>query len=166
MKKGELFFKNIISLSSGIATFGIALLVLLVVFDVFLRHSIEAAIPGGVGFSSIILAIIIFFGLGPAQAKKEHIRVEIFIDKLLPPKTKGRSFFDMVVNLVAIIFFAIIFWESIDAFIVSYNIKEYYGGAQIRVPIYPARGALLIGCAIIIGQLFKDILEILIKNKK
>uniref|UniRef100_A0A7V3J9X2 TRAP transporter small permease n=1 Tax=candidate division CPR3 bacterium TaxID=2268181 RepID=A0A7V3J9X2_UNCC3 len=166
MKKGKILFKNIISLSSAISALGITLLVLLVVFDVFLRHSIKSAIPGAVGFSSIILAIIVFFGLGPAQAKKEHIRVEIFIDKLFPYKGNRRHFLELLVNLTAIIFFAIILWESIDAFIVSYNMKEYYGGAPIRVPIYPARGALLVGCAIIIGQLFKDILEILIKNKK
>jgi len=140
-------------------------LVLLVVVDVFLRHTMQAAIPGGIAFSQIILAIVVFFALGQAQAKKEHIRVEIFVDKLLPSK-KIRRYLDLVVYLVAIIFFAIIFWESIEAFKVSYNIKEYYGGAQIRVPIYPARGALLVGCVIIIGQFIKDSIQLFTKNKE
>ncbi len=133
--------------------------------DVFLRHTIEAAIPGGVGFSEIILAVIIFFGLGQAQQKKEHIRVEIFIDKFFPSGSRRRIYLEGISIILAIFFFGIIFWESIDAFIVSYTIKEYYGGAQIRVPIYPARGALLLGCAIVIAQFIKDFINLFSKNK-
>lgn len=159
IKKIERVFSLTISIPATIATLGLAILVLLVVIDVLLRHSLQSEIPGGVGFSSIILAMVVFFALGQAQAKKEHIRVEVFIDKLFLTK-KVKKFLDLIIYLVAIIFFAVIFWESIDAFKISFDIKEYYGGARIRVPIYPARGALLIGCLIIIFQFIKDSIDL------
>jgi predicted LPLAT superfamily acyltransferase len=38
--------------------------------------------------------------------------------------------------------------------------KEYYGGA-VQVPIYPARGAIVIGCGLMIIELIRDLASML-----
>jgi len=42
---------------------------------------------------------------------------------------------------------------------------EYYGGA-VRVPIYPARGAILVGCGLMILQLVRDLIDLLSPKTK
>ena len=148
-------FGYLISGLSAVGSICLALMVLIVVVDLALRQ-IGGYIPGAISFEGILQAFIVFFGFAQAQANKEHIQVDLFINKLLPYGGILRRYWDVVIYVMAIIFFGIIFWESIDSFKVSYQIKEFYGGSTVRVPLYPARGALTVGCFLMIIQLIKD----------
>lgn len=137
----------------------IALLVtLLVTLDVVLRYIFKASIPASVEFTQVLLVLMVYLALGKAQVDKQHIRVEFLIDKM---PAAARRYWEAVVHLFALAFILIVFWESIGLFQYSYAMKEYYGGA-VRVPIYPARGAILIGCGFMMIQLIKDIVVLLI----
>lgn len=150
----------IISASACISGIGLLCLMLIVVGDVILRHTFQSAIPGSMSFTSMIMAISIFFGLGKSQADKQHISVDFFIDRVFVSK-KSKQSWKILTCIAAVVFFGIILWESIGLFKMSFMIKEYYGGAKIRVPIYPAKGALMIGFFLIVIQLIKDIIELI-----
>lgn len=162
MDKFDNFLKYIVQKMSYVSVLGIMLLLFLVMADVILRFTVSGAIPGGISFSSLILAIMVFFAIAHAQRKKEHISVDLFVDFLLPKTTRRRRYWDVIVYITAIIFFFLIFWASIEDFQVSYQMKEYLGGASIRVHLWPARGALLIGCFVMIIQLVRDLIQTII----
>jgi len=133
-----------------------------VTLDVVLRYLLSASIPAGMEFTQVLLVLMVYFAFGQAQANKVHVRVEFVIEKL-PPKV--RHFWEVVVHVLALAFFGFIFWESIGFFLDSWAMKEYYGGA-VRVPIYPARGAIAIGCGLMLIELIKDIVFMLSKEGK
>jgi len=158
------------SLVSGAAAIAAALLLFLVFFivtDVFLRYAMQSAIPGVMEFTSLIMASILFLGFSKAQAAKQHISVDFFTDKILSSSNSPsliRRNWTIVIYTATLIFFAMIFWRSINFFTVSLTMGEYLGGAEVRVPIYPARGILLLGTFLMVLQTLKDIVE-LVKKK-
>jgi TRAP-type C4-dicarboxylate transport system permease small subunit len=108
-------------------------------------------------FTQIMLAILVFFAFGKAQESKIHVRVEFVVERLSP---KVRHYWEIVVYFLALAFISIIFWGAIGFFVDSYVMKEYYGGA-VQVPIYPARGAIVIGCGLMIIELIRDLASML-----
>jgi len=135
----------------------IALIVtLLVTLDVVLRYIFRASIPASMEFTQALLVLLVYLALGKAQEGKQHIRVEFVIEKMSP---QMRRRWEIVVHLFALVFIGIVFWESIGLFAYSLSVGEYYGGA-VRVPIYPGRGAILVGCGLMMIQLVKDLVDL------
>ncbi len=159
-------WNRFISLGNSIAekiSGGIALLVtLLISFDVILRYIFRASIPASVEFTQVLLVLLVYLALGKAQEAKQHIRVEFVLEKLSPGV---RRYWEIVVHFFALVFIAIVFWESLGLFIDSISVMEYYGGA-VRVPIYPARGAILVGCGLMTLQLVRDLIDLLSPKSK
>jgi len=72
----------------------------------------------------------------------------------------------MVIYTLEFTFFALIFWKSIGVFKVSLEMGEYIGGAAIRVPVYPARGVLVLGTFLMMVQIIKDMIELMRQSRK
>ena len=142
---------------------GIALVVtLLISLDVILRYIFRASIPASVEFTQVLLVLLVYLALGKAQEAKQHIRVEFVLEKLTPGM---RRYWEIVVHLFALVFIVIVLWESVGGFIDSVSVMEYYGGA-VRVPIYPARAAILVGCGLMTLQLVRDLIDLLSPKSK
>jgi len=147
-------------LRSGFAEISSWLVLLVTIFitlDVTLRYFLKASIPAGMEFTQIMLATLVFFAFGKAQESKIHVRVEFVIEKL---SSKVRHYWEIVVHFLALVFFSIIFWGAIGFFVDSYAMKEYFPGV-VPVPIYPARGAIVIGCGLMIIELIRDLASML-----
>jgi len=129
---------------------------ILITTDVPLRYIFRKSVPGGLELNCVLLAIMVFFSLGQVQANKEHIRVDFFIDRL---PLKLREYLEIAVHLFALAFFSLLFVESIEFFKESLAVKEYYGSA-VRIPIYPAKAAVVMGCGLIVIELIKDIAQL------
>ena len=145
-----------------ISSWIVLIMTILITFDALLRYTLKESIPGGLEINSVLLVIMVFFSLGQVQAKKEHLRVDFFVDRL-PPKV--REYLEVVVYLFALAFFFILFWESIEFFQASFAVKEYYGAA-VRIPIYPAKAAMVLGCGLVVIELIKDVAILLTKKTK
>jgi TRAP-type C4-dicarboxylate transport system permease small subunit len=128
-----------------------------ITLDVALRYFFKASIPAGMELTQVMLAVLVFFSFGKAQQGKIHVRVEFLIEKL---SSKTRNYWEIVVHFLALIFFAVIFGGAIGFFIDSYEMKEYFPGV-IPVPIYPARGAIVIGSGLMIIELLRDLISLL-----
>jgi TRAP-type mannitol/chloroaromatic compound transport system permease small subunit len=68
-----------------------------------------------------------------------------------------RSFMDAVTHLLALVFFALLAWQSIGELTYSWEMKEATMGA-IRFPLYPARLLLTVGATLLIAQLTLDVI--------
>jgi TRAP-type C4-dicarboxylate transport system permease small subunit len=136
-------------------------LTVMLTVDATLRYLFRESIPGGPGFSSSLLVIVIFFSLGQVQANKEHIRVEFLIAKLPP---KARRYLEIMVHFFSCAFFLILFWKSIDFFIDSFKVREFWAGGLLRVPLYPAKFAMMMGLGVMVIELIKDI-ALIVKGK-
>ncbi|HSR13112.1 MAG TPA: TRAP transporter small permease, partial [Thermodesulfobacteriota bacterium] len=106
--------------------------------------------------------LIVYLALGKAQEAKQHIRVEFLLEKMSPER---RRYWEIVIHFFALIFIVIVFIESVRLFLDSVSVGEYYGGA-VRVPIYPSRGAILVGCGLMIYELVKDLSDLLSPKSK
>ena len=113
-------------------------------------------------FTQVLLVLLVYLTLGKTQEAKQHIRVEFLIEKMSP---KMRRYWEIVVHFFALGFIAIVFWESIGSFAYSLSTREYYGGA-VRVPIFPSRGAILVGCGLMMIQLAKDLADLFSPKSK
>ena len=57
---------------------------------------------------------------------------------------------NLIGYVLAIIFFAAVFYGSFGPAIEAVRIHEFQGDGAVRVPTWPARFAILIGCALVI----------------
>jgi len=151
--------KRLISLAllacSNISGWTALVVTLLVTLDVVLRYIFGGSIPASMEITQVLLVLLVFLSLGKAQESKQHLRVEFVVEKM-PPYL--RRYWEIVLHLFTLGFTVILFWESVGAFAYSWSTKEYYGGA-VRVPIYPSRGAILVGCGLLIIQLILDLAD-------
>jgi TRAP-type C4-dicarboxylate transport system permease small subunit len=150
---GVLFNAVFVEISSWLCL----LVTLLVSLDVILRYLFKGSIPAGVELTQVLLVFMVYLVLGAVQEKKEHIRVDFFIDKISP---RAKQYWEMIVCSVALVFLSIIFVFSIESFLSSFEMKEHYGGV-IRIPIYPSRAAIFIGIGLMMAVLGKEIVLLL-----
>ncbi len=148
--------------SAKIAAIILGCMALIITVDVVLRY-LGSGIPSSYNFVQVLMAIMAFLAFGQTQVERQHVRVDIFVDKCLP--LRARRYMELLANLGAILLFALIFIISIGYFAESFEMGEYYG-AVIRVPIWPARGVLLIGSVIMILQFVKDTVNLFRPKEK
>ncbi|MFH1673623.1 MAG: TRAP transporter small permease [Pseudomonadota bacterium] len=129
------------------------ILTLLVSFDVILRYIFKQSIPGAVEISQVLLTFMVYLILGAVQERKDHIRIDFFIERI---PVKIRRYWEVVISIVGVAFFSFLLVYCWESFLSSYEIKEFYGGA-IRIPIYPGRAAIVVGVGLMVVALIKDI---------
>jgi len=135
---------------------------LLVTADVSLRYVFRESIPAATEFTQAAMVIMVFLAFGKSQANKEHIRVKFLIDKL-PPKVK--PYWEGFVYLLALVFISILFWGSLESFRTSFADMEFYPGI-LRVPVYPSRAGIVVGCGLMMIEFIKDIIFVLTPKGK
>ena len=114
---------------------GMMLSMLICVADVIGTNFFDWPVPGTLEITESTMVLIVFGALAYCQEKRGHIRVEILHGYMSP---RIRSFMDAVTHLLALVFFALLAWQSIGELTYSWEMKEATMGA-IRFPLYPAR---------------------------
>ena len=140
-----------------ISSWLVLLVTVLITADVIFRYAFKASIPAGLEITEVLLVIMVFFAFGKSQEDNVHVRVEFLIKKIPP---KARYCCEIVVYCMALLFVFLTFWGATDYFLDSYAMKEY-SSAVVPVPIYPARGAIVIGCALMMIRLCMNIASLL-----
>jgi len=133
---------------------GMMLSMLICVADVIGTNFFDWPVPGALEITESTMVLIVFGALAYCQEKRGHIRVEILHGYMSP---RIQSFMDAVTHLLALVFFALLAWQSIGELTYSWEMKEATMGA-IRFPLYPARLLLTVGATLLIAQLTLDVL--------
>jgi len=154
---------NVNSSSSSLATFdrrtgvietalhyfGMVVLVglaLMVVVQVTARYVFLNPIEGYIDFMSMMMSILVFVTVAYSQREGGHIRVEIFIDKVLKG---GRAFHivESIFLLIALATFSIIAVSSAVDTVEAYMANDI--SMTVHFPLWPARMWVPIGCALL-----------------
>jgi len=102
-----------------------------------------------------LMVILVFLALPHVQRARRNIRVELVYSRFGP---RPQSALDAVTAAAALVFFGLVFWQGLDAFSFSWRVKESTM-SLVRIPIYPAKFAILLGAALTILQLVVDLIE-------
>ena len=128
----------------------------MVVSDVTGRYLFSKPVPATTEIGSTVLAFVIFLGLALTMANKQHVRVQILMDRLPPRWQFGLELFALVLC------FAVVFsmvWYGLPFLISSIKIKEAY--PTWGVPQYIAKAALFFGTLLFAIQILIMVAKLL-----
>ena len=132
---------------------GMLMSMFLGVADIVGTQVLSIPVPGPRELTESTMVLIVFGALAYAQIRRAHIRVEIFYLRAGP---RARAAMDVVTDLAAIAFFALVLWQAVLEAQYSLQIGESTVGL-IRFPLWPARITLAAGCALVILRLLVDL---------
>lgn len=112
------------------------------VADVTGRWAFNSPINGSVELVRVLMVFAVFFTLGYAQLKKQHIRAELLVSRLSPAPKMLLDGFGL---LLALGFAGLVSYGATKVAINS-TLQFEYASGLINFPIWPARVALAVGC--------------------
>ena len=102
-----------------------------------------------------LMVIIVFLALPYVQRSRAHIRVELLYSRFGP---RAQAALDAVAAVAGLAFFGLVFWQGLEAAAFSWRVKESTM-SLVRIPIYPAKFAILVGAGLMLLQLVLDAVE-------
>jgi TRAP-type mannitol/chloroaromatic compound transport system permease small subunit len=100
-----------------------------------------------------LMVILVFLSLPHVQRTGANIRVELVYARFGP---RTQAALDAVAALAALLFFGLVFWQGIGVAEFSWRIRESTMSV-VRIPIYPAKIAILLGAGMTMLQLLVDL---------
>jgi len=124
------------------------LMMLLTTGDVIGRNIFTRPITGTFEITQYMLAVIVLLGIGYAQQVRQHVRVELFVDKM---PLHGRLALDSLFTLFALIFFALVAWQGWEE---SFNTLHVGTVSDVlSIPSYPFELLVTVGAFLIFLEL-------------
>ena len=162
--RANLFEKMTMSISNLLVYFSMGMLLVMMLLgfaDVVGRYFLRKPIIGTLEIFEILLPGIVLFSLAHAQRAKAHIAVDVFYSRF---PSRVRTIVGLVINLWAIIFFAVVTWRSTLIAILHWNTGRRI--SNISVPIYMVDLFIPVGTLAICLVLIAELLQSLRKVKK
>jgi TRAP-type C4-dicarboxylate transport system permease small subunit len=150
-------FRHVLSfmaLLAGLATFA---MMWLVDANVIGRRLFNAPILGTVEMAQALLVFSVMLGLPFAQANGAHLRVTIVVERL---PLRVREVLFALGMLAGCALFALLAYASFGFALRSYQIGEAVWGAALRFPLWPVKGAITLGAALISIQFLLDAIRV------
>jgi len=130
---------NISKIMSFIAHIILLFIMFLITFDVFGRYFFSKPIKGTFELTELSLSLIVLFGLGITHWYKEHVDINLLIDKL---SKKMILIVDAVINaLIAIVSF-LTFWKLLEYAQRMSVSNTVTGELKIPISIFTILGSL------------------------
>lgn len=146
-----------VDLLAGVLFAIVAVAILISMFagtaDVIAIRLFSRTIRGTVEFSQNLMPIIVFGSLAFVQRNNQHIRVEFIYDRL---GARGKAVLDALNALIVTVAAAALTWVSWRGYVRSNMIKE--SGMAFPFPIYPVKGFIVIGFALMVIKMFVELL--------
>jgi len=149
-----------------LAEFSAAAMMFMVAAEVIGRYAFRHTLEGvGVfDMTQFMMVGITYLALAHTQALKAHISVDLVLSRLPP---RGRLITETVGYVLALIFFAVVVWQTWNRMAWSWQVGEATVGVE-RFPVWPARLIVPVGsfmlCLRFIGDIIQN-LSRLVKSK-
>ncbi len=143
-----------------ISTTLLVVMMVLVASHVAGRYLLNQPIQGTHEITEFIMVAIVFLSLSHTQAKKAHIKIELFTS-FLP--LKMTLILEIFVYVLGFTIFALIAWQGYLAFLESWVIEEVTLG-YLALPLYPAKLTIPLGCAVLCFRFIADIFSVFQKR--
>jgi len=159
IQKGVAFVAWVFVLVTMLAIVALFLLTLVDILAVATGFSFQGAVEIG----EYLLVAIIFLGLGYAQLKGTHIRVEVLIARL---HATLRTFIDVFILTVTSFFFTLMAVQIGQEAYKAWIEKAYHPGwADVAIPTWPPILVAFMGCIILILslliQLIRNVIDLI-----
>lgn len=106
-------------------------------------------------FSGWSMAASTFLGLAATMRRNEHIRVTVFIERLVPT---ARKRMELVCLIVASTFMGLFAWHAVHMVVQSYQFGELTQGI-VPVPLWIPQSGMAVGCVLMFIALADDLLR-------
>ena len=136
----------------GVSLLGV--MMLLTAADVILRYIFNAPIRGSIEITGFLLLATIFWSIPYAQVRKQHITIELLVQKLSP----GRQLkIDTLALYISMILVVIFIWRSIVYALELHQMNRYTG--VLEIPVAPFVLIITSGCILFFIVLLVDLLR-------
>ena len=113
-------------------------------------------IPAAFEFMATMMVVTVFLATSLAQARRDHIRVEVLVNKL---PLAGQRILAVFRHFLSVVMWGLIAWYGWKAGLHSFSVGEYAPGL-INFPVWPARLVLGFGSSMMCLQCAFDLLAI------
>lgn len=138
---------------SSLSAITIAIMMLSTTIDATARYVLNKPLPGIFELNEVLLVICVYMGITWTQMERGHIRVEVIISRV---SRNTRHILNILSWAVALIFVAILCYQTFQGFQDSFRIREFRWGS-VQMPIWWAKGLVPLGCLMLMAQLVLDI---------
>ena len=161
LNKGNAYIENVLNV------FGVIFIIVLMFFtasEIVARYLFNHPIPGYVEDTELIMAAVVFLGIGYTQRVGAHIRMDIVIGKI-----QGRYYHiaETITIFLALIAYGIIFVMSLKFTIDAYQVGDVT--EYLYTPTWPSKLCVPIGtfflCTRFILQIIQNIAQAVVGVK-
>ncbi len=124
--------------------------------DVIGRYVFNRPISGAMEWSQILMAGLTLLGLGYAQAKGAHIRVDFFVIRYSP---RIKLVVEIAILILTLVFFAFILWQS--AMIAFQDLRENRIVETICFPLFPVKLLVPLGSLVVCLECITQLVHLL-----
>jgi TRAP-type C4-dicarboxylate transport system permease small subunit len=133
---------KIIKALGTIGGLAIAAMMMLILAEVLSRLFLDSSIEGAIEIVGIFLSLSVFLGLAACEQTNHHVRVELLRMRL---SYRKKMILDLLSYFLALVVVGVMVWQvGLDAYS-SFVIREVLPGAELEVPVYPAKISAFIG---------------------
>ncbi|MBU2550629.1 MAG: TRAP transporter small permease [Proteobacteria bacterium] len=133
----------------------LALVMMIIVIDVIARIAFDSPIVGVSDIVTVMIPIFLFLPMAYTELLDEHIRVELVASIL---SKKWNAVLDVLACLCGVFVIGVYAWQGWIYAWSSWSMGEYYPGL-IRIPVYPAKLAIALGCSLFCLQLLVNVFK-------
>lgn len=137
-----------------ITMIAIVLMGILTTLDVIFRWFVDKPIGPVFSFCETLMAVMVFGSLAPTQQDGAHINVTLFTRNM---KEKWQTILAVFSLIICLIFFALMFSQTLLDGIWAYQTNTFRYGDYYRFPTWWARLFVPIGILVMMGQLVFEI---------
>lgn len=138
---------RIVKLLLGAAAIIIFLLGFLVCADVIGRAFFNSPVKGTPEIVSMSIVVICFLLAGYSVQSGSMISTDVFSGM---GGVRGIGAAQVLSAIFGLIFFGLIVWGSYDPMVYAWTNGEYEGEGALRVPTWPAKVIIVIGCSLVV----------------
>lgn len=135
------FNDKFVSLFKYIASALLVFIGLLIFVDIILREIFNRTIIGVPEIVANFVVIIAFMQFAYSVSVKGMLRSDLILNTL--PKSFS-IYFEILANILGILFFGLLAWASYDSMIQSYLTAEFEGHTAFKFPTLPVKGTIFI----------------------
>lgn len=134
----------------------------LVFVDVVGRKLFNSPVQGSVEVTQLALPAIVYLGIAYVQARREHIRLELFSSQV---SNKVNWLLELTGTTLQLVICTLITIQIGRMAWLSWSISEHTMGI-VEIPIWPAKSAVFMGFLLLSLRLVIQFLEMLIDKKE
>jgi len=144
-----------VKVSMEAATFVILALLALIIVNAVIRSFSGGVVPGAYEIGQVAMPVLVFLALPWTFLKKNNYQLDLFYARF---SDRRKRLVDVVHTLLYIVTLAIWSHATMSEAIHSLMILDYIPGV-IRVPVFPSRVVIGLGCLLMLLVLIRELVQ-------